>query len=211
MSEELTYYEKEHLERIFKTHREKIEQKINEELLILSKYKGDLARGYSEVAGYKNTLAGCMQDIIKYQEELMWLMRDLHKAITGHYPQHAAKTIGEVCITPEKYSPHSFEIDKNIPIDVLFDSASISKKLIITKTIRALVAEGITHIYMLKEQTAIKLLKIPNLGVKSLAYIIYYAKYFGIEIPYKGYCFNTIKRYIKEIEDEQSNKPIQNE
>lgn len=66
-----------------------IEIKLKDELNILSKYKAELANNYKEVGAYKNTLVGCMKDIIDHQEQLFFMMRDLIKVITGKYPEAA--------------------------------------------------------------------------------------------------------------------------
>ena len=85
--DKLTDDEKSYLQRLFWDHSEKIDRKLHEELTILSKYKGELARNYHQVGGYQNTLVGCMQDIINHQEQLFFMMTDLIKVITGKYPE----------------------------------------------------------------------------------------------------------------------------
>jgi gas vesicle protein len=69
-----------------------IETKIIEDLMFVKKYKGELARSFEEVKGQRNTLIGCMQEILSRQEELMAIQRTLISAITKQYPS----TIGKI-------------------------------------------------------------------------------------------------------------------
>jgi len=75
------------LQKIFWDYSEKIDKKLHEELTILSKYKSELAKNYTQVGCYQNTLIGCMKDIIDRQEELSATMTLLIKSITGKYPE----------------------------------------------------------------------------------------------------------------------------
>ena len=87
MSDELTDAERSYLNKMFWKNYEDIQRKLKEELTILSKYKGELAKNYEQVGAYQNTLVGCMKGIINKQDELLWVMRDLIKVITGKYPK----------------------------------------------------------------------------------------------------------------------------
>lgn len=95
MNDELTDLEKSHLQKMFWKNHEETQKKLNEELTILSKYKGELARNYEQVGAYQNTLASCMKDIIDKQDELLWIMRDLIKVITGKYPESKGRIDAE--------------------------------------------------------------------------------------------------------------------
>jgi hypothetical protein len=77
MNQVLTDNEKKYLQRLFWDHHEKIDRKLQEELTILSKYKGDLARKYESVGAHHKTLIGCMKDIINKQEELIGMCNHL--------------------------------------------------------------------------------------------------------------------------------------
>jgi hypothetical protein len=94
MIEELNDSEKNYLGHLFREHDEAREKKLHEELSILSKYKGDLARKYEQCGAYQNTLVGCMKDIINKQDELFHVMRDLIKVITGKYPESTGRLEG---------------------------------------------------------------------------------------------------------------------
>ncbi len=93
--DDLTAEQKSFLQRLFWDHSEKINRKLDEELTILSKYKGELAKNYSQVGSYQNTLVGCMKDIIENQESLAWIMRDLIKVITGKWPESKGRVTAE--------------------------------------------------------------------------------------------------------------------
>lgn len=87
----VTPEEKEYIQRIFNEFQlrleEKIQKDVHNEMLLLSKYKGDLARSYHEVAGHKSVLAGLMKDLLNNQEALFFMIRDLVKVISGKYPE----------------------------------------------------------------------------------------------------------------------------
>ena len=85
--EELTDAERAALQHMFWKNNEEIQNKLKEELTILSKYKGELAKNYEQVGAYQNTLVGCMKDIIKNQEDIFFMFRHLIKVITGKYPK----------------------------------------------------------------------------------------------------------------------------
>lgn len=89
----LTDDEKLYLQQLFWDHEKKINEKLNAELTILSKYKKDLASNYEQVRSYQNTLVGCMKDIIQNQESLYMMMKHLIKAITGKYPEHEDRIV----------------------------------------------------------------------------------------------------------------------
>lgn len=94
MNEELTDDERSALQRMFWKNNEEIQRKLKEELTILSKYKGELAKNYEQVGAYQNTLVGFMKDILGKQDELLWVMRDLIKVITGKYPESKGRIEG---------------------------------------------------------------------------------------------------------------------
>lgn len=77
----VTPEEKEYIQRIFNEFQDRLEEKIkkdvHDEMLILSKYKGELARGYLDVAGHKSVLAGLMKDLLDKQDELIGLCQQL--------------------------------------------------------------------------------------------------------------------------------------
>ena len=56
---------------------EKIKSEVHDEMLLLSKYKGDLARSYHEVLGHKSALIGCMKEILDKQDALIGLCSQL--------------------------------------------------------------------------------------------------------------------------------------
>tara|TARA_R110000868_G_C10972576_1_gene770501 strand:- start:30635 stop:30958 length:324 start_codon:yes stop_codon:yes gene_type:complete len=91
MRDVLTEDQKYHIEMIFHRYEEQMNKQYDEnikpELEVLALYKGDLAKAYKEVAGQRNSLIGCMKEIIDNQEALVWIMRDLIKVITGKYPK----------------------------------------------------------------------------------------------------------------------------
>src|SRR5580698_2811588 len=85
--EELTDIERAALQKMFWKNNEEIQKQLKEELTILSKYKGELAKNYEQVGAYQNTLVGCMKDIIKNQEEIFHMFREVIKVISGKYPK----------------------------------------------------------------------------------------------------------------------------
>lgn len=95
MSEELTDDERSYLTRMFWKSHDDTQKKLQQELLILSKYKAELARGFEQSGAYQNTLISCMKDIIRNQEELQAVMLDLIKCITGKYPEYAGRVTAE--------------------------------------------------------------------------------------------------------------------
>jgi hypothetical protein len=84
--EECKFY----VDKLFYDHYRKWEedmnQKVIQDLTMLAKYKGELAKSFNEVKEYRNTLISCMNDIQQTQDELKWLVLDLIKIITGKYP-----------------------------------------------------------------------------------------------------------------------------
>jgi predicted transcriptional regulator len=84
---ELTDIERSELQKMFWKNNEEIQKQIKEELTILSKYKGELAKNYEQVGAYQNTLVGCMKDIIENQEEIFHMFREVIKVISGNYPK----------------------------------------------------------------------------------------------------------------------------
>lgn len=76
---------------LFEKYYAALEEKINKEIItdlgLVKKYKAELAKSYEEVKGQRNTLIGCMQEILERQEELLAIQKDLIKVITGKYPE----------------------------------------------------------------------------------------------------------------------------
>ena len=91
MSNEYETTVKFHVEQLFHEHFDKWEAGINlkviNDLAMVAKYKGELAKSFNEVKEQRNTLISCMQEIHETQEELKWLVLDLIKVITGNYPE----------------------------------------------------------------------------------------------------------------------------
>jgi hypothetical protein len=79
----------------YKQWEEKINQKVIQDLTMLAKYKGELAKSFNEVKEQRNTLISCMNDIQNTQDELKWLVLDLIKVITGKYPDSRGRITGE--------------------------------------------------------------------------------------------------------------------
>jgi hypothetical protein len=75
-----------YLDDLFKKWEEKINLKVIDDLMLVQKYKGELANAFNEVKGQRNTMIGCMQEIIDNQEEILAIHRSLIKIITGTYP-----------------------------------------------------------------------------------------------------------------------------
>ena len=77
----VTPEEQEYIHKIFHKFQNeleaKIEKEVHDEMLLLSKYKGDLARSYHEVAGHKSVLIGCMKQILEKQDDLIGLCLQL--------------------------------------------------------------------------------------------------------------------------------------
>jgi len=84
-----------YLDELFKKWEEKINLKVIDDLMLVQKYKGELARAFNEVKGQRNTMIGCMQEILERQEELLAIHRDLIKEITGKYPNTIGKITAE--------------------------------------------------------------------------------------------------------------------
>ncbi len=91
MVDTLTANQKWHLDELFIRYEEKMnkqyEESIAPELKLLSRYKGDLAKAYNEVASQRTSLLGCMQEFISNQEALYHMTRELIKVISGKYPR----------------------------------------------------------------------------------------------------------------------------
>jgi hypothetical protein len=88
-----------HVEQLFEEHFSKWEAEINlkviNDLAMLAKYKGELAKSFNEVKEQRNTLISCMNDIQQTQDELKWLVLDLIKVITGNYPESRGRITAE--------------------------------------------------------------------------------------------------------------------
>lgn len=96
---EFDYKAERHLNELFHKYYESWEQGINkqiiEDLMIVKKYKGELARAFDEVKGQRTTLIGCMQEIIERQEELLAIQKDLINIIMKTYPRAQGRIEGE--------------------------------------------------------------------------------------------------------------------
>lgn len=98
---DLTTFEKNYLDNLFMKHSEyinnEIQKKMNNELSILSKYKGDLVRGFKELNGYHGTMVDCIREIIDKQKELINIHRILLNTIMKAYP-----SVGVILSNEEK-------------------------------------------------------------------------------------------------------------
>jgi hypothetical protein len=87
---DLTKEQKKYLEDLFWQYneemQEKIQKKMYNEFSLLSRYKGELARKFTELNGFHGTLLGCMQEMIDKQEALFEIHRDLIKLIFRNHP-----------------------------------------------------------------------------------------------------------------------------
>ncbi len=88
-----------YLDKLFEKHYSMWEEKINktiiDDLMFIKEYKGTIAKSFNEVKGQRNTMIGCMQEIIERQEELLAIHRDLIKVITGKYPESIGRITAE--------------------------------------------------------------------------------------------------------------------
>lgn len=98
-NKEFDYKAERHLNDLFHRYYEIWEQGINrqivEDLMFIQKYKGELVKAFDEVKGQRNTIIGCMQEIIERQEELLAVQKDLIKVITGNYPESQGRIEAE--------------------------------------------------------------------------------------------------------------------
>jgi len=87
---ELTKEQKKYLEDLFWQYNEEIQEKINRKMVdefhLLSKYKGELARKFTELNGFHGTLLGCMTEMLDKQEDLFAIHRDLINLLTRTNP-----------------------------------------------------------------------------------------------------------------------------
>jgi|SRR5579863_3099795 len=88
---ELTKQQKEYLEHLFWQYQEdineKIQKKMVDEFTLLSRYKGELARKFTELAGFHGTLLGCMQEMLDKQDALFAIHRDLIRLLEWVHPE----------------------------------------------------------------------------------------------------------------------------
>jgi hypothetical protein len=88
---DLTKEQKKYLEDLFWQYneemQEKIQKKMYNEFSLLSRYKGELARKFTELNGFHGTLLGCMQEMIDKQEALFEIHRDLINLILRTHPE----------------------------------------------------------------------------------------------------------------------------
>ena len=81
MNDTLSHEQKVHISEIFRMYEENLnmqyQETIKPEIELLARYKGDLTKGYREVAGHSNTLIGCMKEILNKQDELIGLCNQL--------------------------------------------------------------------------------------------------------------------------------------
>lgn len=164
MNEELTDDERSALQRMFWKNNEEIQRKLKEELTILSKYKGDLAKNYEQVGSYQNTLVGCMKDIIGKQDELIGLcshLGDMANRIERFFLND----------TPPRHQEPNFSkylISEYLDLPV--------------RAINILKNDKIVYMKDLLKLNPIDLLKIPNLGKKSLSKIMQELKNKGLTL-----------------------------
>jgi hypothetical protein len=88
---ELTKEQKEYLQTLFWSYQEDIEEKIHKKMVdefhLLSKYKGELARKFTELNGFHGTLLGCMTEMLDKQEALFEIHHQLLHMIIKTHPE----------------------------------------------------------------------------------------------------------------------------
>jgi hypothetical protein len=88
---DLTKEEKQYLENLFWKYQQEIEEKIHQKMVdefhLLSRYKGELARKFTELNGFHGTLLGCMKEMIDKQDALFQIHSDLINLILRTNPQ----------------------------------------------------------------------------------------------------------------------------
>ncbi len=88
---DLTQEQKKYLEDLFWKYNEEIQAKIQkkmvDEFALLSRYKGELARKFTELNGFHGTLLGCMTEMIDKQEALFEIHRDLINLLLRTHPE----------------------------------------------------------------------------------------------------------------------------
>jgi hypothetical protein len=202
MTEVLTEQEESYLQKLFAEHHKTIELKLHEELKILSKYKGELARNYESAAKHHNTLIGCMKDIIEKQEELIGLCRHLGglaARIENYFLQDVKDSQDEQEETKLEV-PYDSPIDKNITIEDFFRDVRTSciDGVLVEYIIEAhcaslnhvdlgrtaLISSGITHLYMLDGKSITQIRGMIGMGPQAAAIIIFLAELKGLKIFY---------------------------
>jgi len=87
---ELTKEQKKYIEDLFWQHNEEIQDKIHKKMVdefsLLSRYKGELARKFTELNGFHGTLLGCMNEMLDKQDHLFAIHRDLINLLTRTNP-----------------------------------------------------------------------------------------------------------------------------
>ena len=194
----LTKDEKEYLDKKFnyhiKTIDDRLDAKINEDLTLLGKYKGDLAKNYELVRGSHHSLIGCMKEIIDKQDELIGIVHQL-----GDFVARI-----ENFFLDEKRPQKQKEVGtKNQGIAELFDSSPIENiGGICTRIVSALRKGGIEYTYQLYGKTVHDIAIIPNMGQRAIAILIYLAdKKENIDISFNGRSFPAIRRLLNQFKE----------
>ena len=88
---DLTKEQKKYLEDLFWQYNEEIQEKIirkmSDEFHLLSRYKGELARKFTELNGFHGTLLGCMTEMLDKQDAVFSIHRDLINLLTRTNPE----------------------------------------------------------------------------------------------------------------------------
>jgi|GEM_PF-6155641 len=91
VEELLTKEQKNYIEQLFWQYNEEIQEKIQAKMVsefsLLTRYKGELARKFTELNGFHGTLLGCMKEMIDKQDALFEIHRDLINLITRTHPE----------------------------------------------------------------------------------------------------------------------------
>lgn len=87
---ELTKEQRKYLEDLFWEYQEQIEEKIHKKMVdefhLLTRYRGELSRKFTELNGFHGTLLGCMKEILDHQEELIRIHSDLINTLNRTHP-----------------------------------------------------------------------------------------------------------------------------
>lgn len=186
---DLTDKEKSFLQRLFWDYHSKIDKKLNNELLILSKYKGELARNYASVGEQQQVLVSYMKEILENQEAIISIygtVQNMLIRVESFFLEDCGD--GEKVIKEDALIGDLFETGEDWPASF----TTLSRR-----TLNALISENITHLHMLKKLEVRDLAIIPNLGHKAVSLVIYLASKKGIVIPFNGHPFPAIRRSLE--------------
>lgn len=88
---ELSLEEKLYLEKLFFQYQEEIEEKIHKKMVdefhLLSRYKGELSRKFTELNAFHGTLLGCMKAMLDKQDSLLLIHDDLINLLKRTNPE----------------------------------------------------------------------------------------------------------------------------